>query len=124
MKYRRILIKLIMDSGILEDNVKEMITDLFNQLIKNKSFKDKNGKSYTVKNAICKSVFLEERPTDDFYSVSIYLKDYNANRYSLHRDSVFEKSIDDAIPFLNVEFSESGMQGKDFINLDVDWEIK
>lgn len=99
--------------------VEEMISDMFDYYLKGKQIPGDNGKKYKVKECVCNYVQPGKDPSGDFYSVNVFLEDYEAEEYFLYDDWTFEKELDKLIPIFKTSYSESGMQGKDFINLDV-----
>ena len=54
-----------------------------------------------------------------YYSVNVYFYEYDADEYFLYSELAFEKKLDKLIPVFNAGYSEAGMQGDDYINLDV-----
>lgn len=99
-----------------EDDGKEMMEEYFNMVLKGKSIKDANGKSYKVLACKCSFADLSENP---FFSVNVFLDDYSSEDYFLYEDDVFEENLQKKFDILRLTYSESGMQGGDYVNLDV-----
>jgi len=54
-----------------------------------------------------------------FFSLDIFPKNYDAEKDYLYTDDKFEKELQEALPFVQITFSEQGMQGSEFANFDV-----
>jgi hypothetical protein len=75
--------------------------------------------TYVIRNTQVGYMDLEEK----FFTLNIYLNKYNSNKYGLiYTDNVFEREIKKMIPEFHVSFSEQGMQGENYVNLDVDYK--
>ena len=100
-----------------KDERTDAVAALFNFFLDGLSLKDDNGDLWQVERAAC------GYQDDLFFSVNIYLKGYDANNYFMYGDKTMEEQLQKALPFLYLTYSESGMQGDDYINLDV-WVAK
>lgn len=102
-------------------DVEKIISDLFEYELNGKKIKDSNGKYYTVYKCVCTYSSVDRDIEQDFYSVDVYLKDYNADFYFLYDDDVFVKNLATHLPYFYITYSEPGMQGDNYVNLDVMW---
>jgi hypothetical protein len=56
---------------------------------------------------------------DNFFSMNLYLKDYDGSKTPVYTDKKFERKLKRLMPGFKVNFSEQGMQGPEFANFDV-----
>lgn len=125
MSINRDIISYFFGETKTKEEVMTLVSHLINNQIRGKSIKSGRGKSYKVKIADCRYVDLDgDSSFEHFYSVDVYLENYNAVNYFLYDDDVFEKNLNSMIEYFDISYSESGMQGNDYVNLDVQLERK
>lgn len=116
----RELIKLLFnDDSINEDDAKEAIEQHFKNKLKGKRIKDAKGHGWEVTRVECRYGDISDN--NNFFSVNVYLKDYNPESYFLYYDDKFDGNINKEMKGFYTSFSEQGMQGGDYVNLDVEF---
>ena len=100
-----------------EELVSEQIEEYLMGFFKGREIKDKRGKSFEVFHIRCK--YYES----NFFSIDLVLKDYDADEYFLYYDETFEKNMKKIPRGISLEYSEQGLQGGDYVNLDASWGV-
>jgi hypothetical protein len=115
----RELIKIALrtSSEVINIDAKSQIQQLFSSVLE-KELTDEKGNTYTIKSVKC-IYFHYELGKDGFFSINVYLHNYNADDHFLYYDDTFEENLQKQFPYLKLEYSEQGMQGDDYVNLDV-----
>lgn len=116
---RELIKSVFKDNFTIEKDLKQDVSKYIFNILKNKNITDRKGNGYKVTNVECE--FLSAKPSGHFFSIDIYLSNYDANDYLLYNDNVFENKVDSLISVFDVSYSESGMQGDDYLNFDVTW---
>ena len=73
------------------------------------------------KKFVIKAIEMPYVPEDryDRFSLNVYPKNYDSEKDFLYTDDKFKTEIQKALPFLEVSFSEQGLQGIHIANFDV-----
>lgn len=116
----RELIKIALrtSSEVKNIDAKSQIQQLLSSVLGKEKLTDEKGNTYTIKSVKC-TYFHYELGEDGFFSINVYLHNYNANDHFLYYDHTFEENLQKQFPYLNLEYSEQGMQGDDYVNLDI-----
>lgn len=116
---RELIKSVFKDHFTIDKDLRQNVKDYIFNILKGKNISDSKGNKYKATNVECS--YLSADPDGHFFSVNIYLSNYKADNYFLYYDSVFEDNIDNLISVFSLEYSESGMQGDDYLNFDVSW---